>query len=67
MEDTNKDLKRKIEEERLKNKKLATMEPLAVEPEEWQAFRKMAQPLENEHLELRVFLRDAEAALRAIP
>ena len=67
MEDKNRDLKRKIEEERLKNKKLTTMEPLAVEPEEWQAFRKMAQPLENEHLEVRVLLRDAEAALRANP
>ncbi|MGH7774024.1 MAG: hypothetical protein ACREQA_17510 [Candidatus Binatia bacterium] len=67
MEDKNRDLKRKIEEERLKNKKLTTMEPLEVEPEEWQAFRKMAQPLENEHLELRAALRDTEAALRANP
>ena len=67
MEDKNRDLKRKIEEERLENKRITTMEPLEVEPEEWQAFRKMAQPLENEHLELRVALRDAEAALRANP
>ena len=67
MEERNRDLKRKIEEERLKNKKLTTMEPLAVEAEEWQAFRKMAQPLETEHLELRVLLRDAETALGANP
>lgn len=67
METHNRDLKREIKEERLKNKKLTTMEPLAVEPEEWQAFRRMAQPLENEHLELRVLLRDAEAALRGNP
>lgn len=67
MEDKNTDLKRKIEEERLSNKKLATMEPLMAGVEEWQAFRKMAQPLEHEHLELRILLRDAEAALRAAP
>ena len=67
MEDKNRDLKRKIEEERLKNKKLTTMQPLVAEAEEWQAFRKMAQPLENEHLEIRVALRDADAALRANP
>lgn len=67
MERKNRDLKRHIEEERFKNKKLITMEPLAADPEEWQAFRKMAQPLENEHLELRVVLRDAEMALRGDP
>lgn len=67
METNNRDLKKKIEEERLKNKRRVTMEPLAAEPEEWRAFRKMAQPLENEHLELRVVLRDAEMALRADP
>ncbi|MGH7771787.1 MAG: hypothetical protein ACREQA_06075 [Candidatus Binatia bacterium] len=67
METKNRDLKKQIEGERLKNKKRITMEPFAVEPEEWQAFREMAQPLENEHLELRVVLRDAEMALRADP
>lgn len=67
METKNRDLKREIKEERLKNKKITTMEPLAVEPEEWQTFRKEAQPLENEYLELRVLHRDAEVALRANP
>jgi len=65
METRNRGLKGKIKEERLRNKKLVTMEPLEVEPEEWQAFRKEAQPLEREHLEIRVLLHDAEAALRA--
>lgn len=36
-------------------------------PEEYQAFRKEAQRLEKEHLETRVALRDAQAALRADP
>ena len=67
MEAKNRDLKEEIKEKRLKNRKLTTMEPLAVELEEWQAFRKEVQPLENEYLELRVLLRDAEAALRANP
>ena len=67
METKNRDLKREIKEERLKNKKIITMVPRAVEPEEWQAFRKEAQPLENEHLELRVLLRDAETDLGANP
>ncbi len=35
--------------------------------EEWQTFREAALPLEKEHLEIRVALRDAEAALRADP
>jgi len=39
----------------------------AGELEEWQAFRKEALPLEREHLETRVALRDAQAALRADP
>lgn len=67
MEARNRNLKKEIQEERLRNRKIMTMEPLAVEPEEWQAFRKEAQPLENEYLDLRVLLRDAEAALRASP
>jgi hypothetical protein len=67
METENRELKRQIEGERLRNKKLTMMEPLAAEPEEWQAFRKMVQPTEREHLELRVVLRDAETALRADP
>jgi hypothetical protein len=60
-------LKKEIKEERLKNKKIITMEPLAADPEEWQAFRKEAEPLEREHLELRVLLRDAETDLGANP
>lgn len=67
MESKNRYLKTEIKEERLKDKKIITMEPLAVEPEEWQAFRKEAQPLEREHLELRILLRDAETDLRANP
>ena len=39
----------------------------AEELEGWQTFRKEAQHLEKEHLEIRVALRDAEAALRADP
>jgi hypothetical protein len=39
----------------------------AGELEEWQAFRKEALPLEREHLEIRLVLRDAQAALRADP
>lgn len=39
----------------------------AGELEEWQAFRKEALPLEREHLEIRLALRDAQAALRADP
>lgn len=39
----------------------------AGELEEWQAFRKEALPLEREHLEIRLALRDAHAALRADP
>jgi hypothetical protein len=35
--------------------------------EEYQAFRQEASRLEKEHLELRVALRDAEAALRSDP
>ena len=35
--------------------------------EEWQVFRKEILPLEREYLEIRVALRDAEAALRADP
>ena len=34
------------------------------EQEEWQAIRKEILPLEKEYLEIRVALRDAEAALR---
>lgn len=34
---------------------------------QWETFRKEALPLEKEHLEIRVLLRDAEAALRADP
>lgn len=34
---------------------------------QWESFRKEALPLEKEHLELRVLLRDAEEALRADP
>lgn len=67
METKPRTLKGQIEGERLRNKKLTTMEPLAAEPEEWHAFRKLAQPLEKEHLELRVLLQDAEMALRANP
>jgi hypothetical protein len=38
------------------------------EPEEsWEAFRRTALPLEREHLEIRLALRDAQAALRADP
>ena len=37
------------------------------EGEEWQNFRKEAQDIEQEHLRLRVALRDAEAALRTDP
>ncbi len=39
----------------------------AGELEEWQTFRKEAQQLEKEHLEIRVALRDAEADLQANP
>ena len=39
----------------------------AGELEEWQTFRKEAQHLETEHLEIRVAMRDAEAAFRADP
>jgi hypothetical protein len=35
--------------------------------EEWQAFQKDILPLEKEYLEIRVALRDAEAALRDDP
>lgn len=38
-----------------------------VDEEEWRTFRKEAQHLEQEHLETRVALRDAGAALRADP
>ena len=37
------------------------------ELDEWQTFREAALPLEKEHLETRVALRDAEAALRDDP
>jgi predicted transcriptional regulator len=37
------------------------------EGEEWQAFQKEIRPLEKEHLEIRVALRDAQAALRVNP
>ena len=70
----NRDLKRDIEKERLKKRmEQKANEPrwwfpdMAIEPEEWRAFRKEAQPLEREHLERRVLLRDAEAAFRAEP
>jgi len=36
-------------------------------PEEFKAFRKEALRLEKEHLEVRIALRDGEAALRADP
>lgn len=39
----------------------------AGELEEWQTFRKEAQELEEEHLEIRVALRDSEAGLQADP
>lgn len=39
----------------------------AGEMEEYQAFRKRALHLENEHLKMRVAMRDMEAALRADP
>jgi hypothetical protein len=67
METKGRDLKGEIKEERLRNKKMVTVEPLAVELEEWQTLRKEALPLEREHLEIRVVLRDAEAALRSNP
>ncbi len=44
-----------------------TVEPLTADLEEWQTFLKMTLPLEEKHLEIRVALRDAEAALRADP
>jgi len=37
------------------------------EQEEWQVFRKEILPLEREYLEIRVALRDAQAALRDDP
>ncbi len=37
------------------------------ELEGWQTFRREAQQVEKEHLEIRVALRDAEAGLRANP
>lgn len=40
---------------------------MLVDEEEWRTFRQEAQYLEKEHLETRVALRDAEAALRADP
>ncbi len=48
------------------------MEPMwfyddAGELEEWQTFRKDAQQLEKEHLEIRTALRDAQAGLQANP
>ncbi len=39
----------------------------ALKREEWKTFRKEAQFLETKHREVRVALRDAEAALRADP
>lgn len=39
----------------------------AEQMEEWQAFRQETLRVEKEHLEIRVALRDAEAALRADP
>lgn len=64
------DLKRKVETERARNP--ADPDPMwfydeAGESEEWQTFRKMTLSLENEHLEIRVLLREAETALRADP
>lgn len=37
------------------------------ELEGWQTFRREAQQVEKEHLEIRVALRDAETALRSAP
>lgn len=62
MEAKKRDLKREIKEERLK--KSGNPMWFYDEPDEmWQTFRKEAEPLEKEYLELRVLLRDAEAAL----
>lgn len=65
MEGKQRDLKKEIKQERLRKR----AEPMWFydESEEWQAFRKEAQPLEREHLELRVMLRDAVNARRTNP
>ncbi len=60
------DLKREIKEGRLEKQG----DPMWFydEPDEmWQAFQKETEPLEKECLELRVLLRDTEAALRDEP
>lgn len=66
MEPKGRDLKQEIKEGRLKKRS----DPMWFydEPEELlQAFRKETQPVEKEYLELRVLLRDTEAALRGEP
>ena len=66
MEEKKGDLKQEIKEERLKKSRSPMW--FYDEPEEmWRTFRKEAGSLEKEHLELRVVLRDAEAALQAEP
>ena len=66
MEPKERDLKREVKEGRLE--KRGNPMWFYDEPDElWQAFRKETQPVEKEYHELRVLLRDTEAALRDEP
>src|SRR3989304_10563727 len=66
MDPRDRDLNSEIREERL-NKRSEPMWFYDEAEESWADFRRTALPLEREHLEIRVVLRDAHAALRADP